>query len=207
MKILVAEDDKVASRHLQKCLVDMGYDIITAGEGRKAWQIVCDNDVGFVIADWMMPVMSGIELVEKIRERDEKTYCYTILLISKKDKNAMAKGISAGADDYITKPFKKEELAVRVRAGQRIIELQQELHETNKKQETLIIELEDALSRIKTLSGCLPICMSCKKIRDDKGYWNQLEQYIRDHSEAEFSHGICPDCAKKLYPDIYNGKD
>jgi phage/plasmid primase-like uncharacterized protein len=68
--------------------------------------------------------------------------------------------------------------------------------------EKLIHEIQGALAQIKKLSGLLPICASCKKIRDDKGYWNQIESYIRDHSEAEFSHGICPDCMKKLYPDI-----
>jgi len=68
--------------------------------------------------------------------------------------------------------------------------------------ERLIRELKKALEDIKQLSGLLPICSNCKKIRDDKGYWNQIEGYIRDHSEAEFSHGICPECAKELYPDL-----
>jgi len=207
MKILVAEDDRVTSRMLQKFLVDLGYDITAAFDGHQAWEIFCQDEIRFVITDWMMPVMNGIDLVEKIRKRDETTYCYIILLTAKNGKDAIVEGISAGADDYIVKPFDKEELAVRVRAWQSIIELQQELYETNNKQKKLIIDLEDALSRIKGLSGCLPICTSCKRIRDDKGSWNQLELYIRDHSEAEFSHGFCPDCAKKLYPDIYNGKD
>jgi hypothetical protein len=73
---------------------------------------------------------------------------------------------------------------------------------TEEEREQLITQLEEALGEIKTLSGFLPICSSCKRIRDDKGYWNQIESYIRDHSEAEFSHGICPECAKKLYPDF-----
>lgn len=68
------------------------------------------------------------------------------------------------------------------------------------------LKLENALSDIKKLSGLFPICSSCKKIRDDKGYWNQIEAYIRDHSEAEFSHSICPECAKKLYPDIFDAE-
>ena len=72
---------------------------------------------------------------------------------------------------------------------------------------TIQEEKEKALSELKVLSGLLPICASCKKIRDDKGYWGQIESYIRAHSEAEFSHGICPDCAKKLYPDIDLYKD
>ncbi|MFC1592061.1 response regulator [Thermodesulfobacteriota bacterium] len=72
--------------------------------------------------------------------------------------------------------------------------------------EKLISDLQAALKKVKTLSGMLPICASCKKVRDDKGYWNQIESYLKDHSEAEFSHGICPDCAKKLYPDFYDGE-
>jgi PAS domain S-box-containing protein len=70
------------------------------------------------------------------------------------------------------------------------------------KREELVKELQDALAKVKTLSGFLPICSSCKNIRDDEGYWNQIETYIRDHSEAEFSHSICPDCAKKLYSEL-----
>lgn len=73
--------------------------------------------------------------------------------------------------------------------------------------EELIQELENALAKVKTLSGLLPICAACKRIRDDKGYWNQIEAYIRDHSEAEFSHSICPECAKKLYPEFYHNKN
>ena len=68
--------------------------------------------------------------------------------------------------------------------------------------DNMIVELKDALLKVKTLSGLLPICASCKKIRDDKGYWNQIESYIHEHSEAEFSHSICPNCAKRLYPDL-----
>jgi len=72
--------------------------------------------------------------------------------------------------------------------------------------EKLIVELQDAIAEIKTLSGLLPICAHCKKIRDDKGYWRQIESYIIEHSEAEFSHGICPECAKKLYPELFEKK-
>ena len=73
------------------------------------------------------------------------------------------------------------------------------------KQKSLILELQKALAEVKTLSGMLPICAGCKKVRDDKGYWNQIESYLSDHSEAKFSHGICPECAKKLYPELFEG--
>ena len=85
------------------------------------------------------------------------------------------------------------------------IALQKEIDERKrieKEREKLISELQMAMAEVKKLSGFLPICSSCKKIRDDEGYWNQIESYIRDHSEAEFSHGICPECVKKLYPDF-----
>ena len=78
------------------------------------------------------------------------------------------------------------------------------IKQADKEKSVVIAELKKALEEIKTLSGFLPICASCKKIRDDKGYWNQIEVYISEHSEAEFSHGICPECAQKLYPDFYS---
>jgi GAF domain-containing protein len=83
-------------------------------------------------------------------------------------------------------------------------QLYAELKRSEEEQKRLVIQLQDALANIKTLHGLIPICASCKKIRDDKGYWNQIEAYIRDHSEAEFSHSICPVCMKKLYPDFSN---
>ena len=94
--------------------------------------------------------------------------------------------------------------------GAEVLVLQADI--TDKKQadqerEALIDELKDALDNIKTLKGLLPICANCKKIRDDKGYWNQIESYIQAHSIDEFSHGICPDCKKELYPDFYETPD
>jgi DNA-binding response OmpR family regulator len=198
VKILVIEDDLVTNRMLGKNLTNLGFDVIAAFNGLQGWEAYCRQDVQIVITDWMMPEMNGLEVIKKIRERDEKSFCYIILLTAKNKTNDVIEGIASGADEYIIKPFDKEELAVRVRAGQRIVELQQELLETNKEQKELIIGLEDALSQIRQLSGLLPICSYCKKIRDDNGYWNQLEVYIRDHSETEFTHGICPECSKAL---------
>jgi DNA-binding response OmpR family regulator len=202
MKILVIEDDPVTNRILGKNLTDLGFDVIAAFNGLQGWETYCREDVHIVITDWMMPDMNGLEVLKKIRERDEKSFCYIILLTAKNNTNDVVEGIASGADDYIIKPFDKEELAGRVRAGQRIVELQQELLATNKEQKELIVELEDALSKIRQLSGLLPICSYCKKIRDDKGFWNQLEVYISAHSETKFSHGICPECIKKVFPEL-----
>jgi len=86
------------------------------------------------------------------------------------------------------------------------LEIKERKHAETEK-DSLIVELKDALREVKTLSGLLPICASCKKIQDDRGYWNQMESYIRDRSEADFSHSICPECSKKLYPEISEEKD
>jgi FixJ family two-component response regulator len=114
------------------------------------------------------------------------------------------------ADEALKKAYEELELKVQERTAElRTANKALELENVQRKQaeqerEKVISELRDALAEVKTLSGLLPICASCKKIRDDKGYWNQIEVYIRKHSGAEFSHGICPDCARKLYPEIFN---
>src|SRR5439155_4831059 len=104
-------------------------------------------------------------------------------------------GLQAGADDYITKPFDRGELQARLQVGRRIVELQKGLADR-------VRELEAALSRVRQLQGLLPICAWCKKIRDDQNYWHQVETYIGSHSDARFSHGICPDCLKTVMEKV-----
>jgi PAS domain S-box-containing protein len=148
MKILVVEDNAFTNQVLEKYLVDLGFDVLTASNSRQGWEIFCREDIHFVITDWMMPEVNGLELIRKIRENNEKTYCYIILLTSKNTQTEIVKGISCGADDYIAKPFHKEELAVRVRAGQRVTELQEELLKTN---EQLKVELEERIMMTEIL--------------------------------------------------------
>ena len=143
MKILVVEDDAVTNLMLNKYLAELDFEVVTASDGLQGWDFFCQEDIHFVITDWMMPGMDGLELIKKIRDRNEKTYCYIILLTAKNDQEEIVEGISGGADDYIVKPFHKEELAVRVRSGQRVTKLQEELFETNKEQKKLIIELKE----------------------------------------------------------------
>jgi phosphoserine phosphatase RsbU/P len=120
---------------------------------------------------------------------------YVIMLTARGEKLDVIAGLDAGADDYLSKPFDPGELRARVDVGQRIIEMQERLA-------LQVEELIRANEHIKMLQGILPICSFCKKIRDDQGYWNQVEDYVSRHSEAEFSHSVCPECVKKYYPDF-----
>jgi DNA-binding response OmpR family regulator len=134
-----------------------------------------------------MPGMDGIEICRQIRQRPQSHPKYLILLTARRGQEDKIQGLKSGADDYITKPFNREELHARVQVGIRVLELQGALAQR-------VRELEEALSSVKTLQGLLPICSYCKKIRNDRNYWQQVEGYISDHSEAQFSHGICPEC-------------
>jgi DNA-binding response OmpR family regulator len=192
MRILIAEDDPISRRVLEAALAKWGYDVVVTCDGVEAWQGLRAKDAPkLAILDWMMPGIDGITICRKARESPDPQPTYIILLTAKGRREDTVEGLQAGADDYVTKPFDREELHARVQVGVRIVELQGNL--TNR-----VRDLEDALSQIKHLQGLLPICSYCKKIRDDQNYWQQVEKYITEHSEVQFSHGICPDCYEKF---------
>jgi len=191
MKILIAEDDVTSRRILEAILVKWSYEAITTSDGIEAWQALqTDNPPPIAIIDWMMPGMDGVEFCRRLRQTQTLTPTYVILLTSKRQQEDVVAGLDAGANDYIRKPFEREELRARIRVGERVVELQTALADRVKK-------LEEALVKIRTLQGLLPICSYCKKIRNDQDYWEQIETYVADHSQAEFTHGICPDCLEK----------
>jgi DNA-binding response OmpR family regulator len=191
MKALIADDDLTYRRMLQALLGKWGYDLVVAADGDAAWQVLHAPDAPQIaILDWMMPGKDGVEICRQIRESSQSDPKYIILLTSKGEKKDIVSGLDAGADDYITKPFESEELRARVQVGERILRLQSELARRVK-------ELQEALDQIETLEGILPICMYCKKIRNDQNYWQQVETYITQHSQAEFTHGLCPECFEK----------
>ena len=192
MRILIAEDDDVSRLELETLLIRHGHEVVAVSDGTEAWEVLQGEDPPLLsVLDWLMEEMDGVEVCRRVRERPGLQNVYLILLTSRGDKEHVLAGLQAGANDYVTKPFDRDELLARVRVGARMIGLQAEL--TSRVQ-----ELEDALARVKQLQGLLPICCYCKSIRDDQNYWHQVETYVKSHSEAEFSHGICPACWEKV---------
>lgn len=192
MKILIADDDVVSRRLLQALLVRWGYEVVVTCDGAQAWQALQSEEAPpLAILDWVMPGLSGLEVCRNVRQEATLTPPYIILLTSRSSQADIIAGLQAGADDYVTKPFDQEELLARLRVGTRVVQLQRSLADR-------VRELEDALSRVKQLQGLLPICSYCKKVRDDQNYWQQVESYITQHSEAKFSHSICPECYEQV---------
>jgi sigma-B regulation protein RsbU (phosphoserine phosphatase) len=196
MKVLVAEDEPVSRRILEAILVKWGYEVVVASDGIEALQILQAEKIPLLaILDWMMPGMDGIEVCQKVRGSIRLKPTYIILLTAKDRTEDIVLGLQMGADDYIRKPFDIRELRARIQVGLRIMDLQGALSDR-------VNELEIALSKVKQLQGLLPICCYCKKIRNDQNYWEQVEKYIIQHSEAQFSHGICPDCYQKAMSQV-----
>ena len=201
MRILIAEDDPVSRRVLQVALEKNGYDVIVTQNGSEAYTVLSRPDAPqLAILDWMMPELDGVDVCRKIREIKRSSYTYILLLTTKGDKEDVVTGLDAGADDYIKKPCNPKELLSRVRVGIRMIDLQNSLKEHVQK-------LEEASTQVQQLQGLLPICCYCKKIRNGDNYWQQVEKYISEYTEVEFSHGICPECYKSIIEEKYKKKE
>jgi phosphoserine phosphatase RsbU/P len=197
MKVLLAEDEPDTLQLLQILLAKWGYEAVATRDGAEAWEALSvEGAPPLAILDVMMPQLDGLEVCRRVKQADAPVPVYVIMLTAKTLPREIVSGLEAGADDYLTKPFDPSELRARIKVGERILELQRNLADR-------VAELEDALAHVKQLHGLLPICSYCKKIRDDQNYWEQVESYIGRHTEAQFSHGICPDCyAKFVTPDI-----
>ena len=188
MKVLVAEDDATTRRLLEALLQQWGYEVTACAEGNAAWATLSEPaGPSLAILDWSMPGLDGPEVIRRAREYIRDRDVYLILLTGKGNTDDVVAGFGAGADDYLVKPFQPPELRARMRAGHRVLDLEHALR-------VRVRELEEALANVKQLQGLLPMCSYCKKIRDDRDYWQQVETYFGSHTGATFSHGICPDC-------------
>jgi phosphoserine phosphatase RsbU/P len=200
--VLIAEDDPASRRLLEATLRRWGYDVMVTADGDEAWGALQRPDAPCVaILDWMMPRLDGVEICRRVRAQGSPTPPYVILLTANTRRADVVAGLEAGADDYIGKPFDHDELRARLIVAMRVVELRRRLAER-------VQELESAMGRVKQLHGLLPICAYCKKIRDDQNYWQRVEEYVSAHSDAQFSHGICPQCYEQfLAPELRAMRD
>ena len=197
MRILIAEDDPVSRRLLEVNLQKWGHQVTVTADGGEAWMALrADRAPRMAVIDWMMPGLDGPEVCRRVRLDPETRSIYVILLTARGRREDVIAGLEAGADDYVVKPFDPEELRARAQVGVRVVELQAALDDR-------VRDLEQALANVKQLRGLLPICSYCKKIRDDRNYWQQVESYVGQRSDAQFSHSICPECyVKHVEPEL-----
>jgi AmiR/NasT family two-component response regulator len=208
VRVLIAEDDYLNCEMIRGLLEEIWYTVVgEAADGLEAVEMTQSLQPDVVLMDIKMPDIDGLEATRLIFER-----CPTpvVVLTAYEAQELVEEASAVGVGAYLVKPPNAREMeraiTIAIARFDDLMELRRlnaELQAGNEARERLILELQDALAQLKTLSGLLPICASCKKIRDDDGYWNQLEAYIQDHSEVVFSHGLCPECAKRLYPQIF----
>lgn len=258
VNILIVEDSPTQTKLLRLILEEHGYQVDSAHNGIKALEKIRNNRPHLVITDIVMPEMDGFALCHSIKNDPEFKSIPVMLLTSLSDPQDVIKGLQAGADNFLTKPYEDTLLLSRIKyifanldlrkgkspaadieivfegqkysinasriqvidlllstydnaiqknnelhkAHEDLMEIHHQLEQKNIQLEKSNRDLQQALAEVKTLSGLLPICANCKKIRDDKGYWGQIESYMEKRTGVEFTHGICPDCAKKFFPDV-----
>jgi phosphoserine phosphatase RsbU/P len=182
MKVLIAEDDEASRSILSAQLHKLGFEVVETDNGAQAWEAYERELPSVVVTDWMMPEVDGLELCRRIRGFKRNEYTYIIILTAIEKPGAYLEGMGSGADDFISKPADVAELTARLGVAKRILALQMQKRQ---------------------LEELLPICPKCKKIHARADLWEPVESYISEHSEAQFSHGICPECyAKVIQPQL-----
>jgi sigma-B regulation protein RsbU (phosphoserine phosphatase) len=210
MSILIVDDSEDARCLLISLLRRAGYQqLLTAASAAEALAHLgtssVSNDesgIDLMLLDIDMPAINGIEACRRVKVDPCFRDMPVIMVTSHSDDQVLADAFAAGAMDYITKPFRPVELLARVRSA---LTLKQEMKARKAREEELITknsDLQRALQEIQTLRGLIKICSFCKRIQNDQGGWERLELYIREHSEAEFSHGICEECSRTHYPGL-----
>ena len=188
MQILIADDDPIGRTLALRALAGCGVDVLLAEDGHVAWRFVRERtEPTVLVLDRLMPGIDGLDLCRRARLLPASPPLYIVMVTGASETADVTAGLEAGADDYVVKPFDSAELKARAQVGMRVVALQESVARR-------LAELEQALASVKQLRGLLPMCAYCKKIRVDDKYWQQLEGYLSDHSEAEFTHGVCPEC-------------
>jgi len=176
MKILIAEDEPLAAKILQNALESLGHEVIATRNGAKAWEVFDHAPVRLIVSDWLMPALDGLGLCRKVRDRKKTPYTYFVLLTSQETKpENYDLAAEAGVDDFLTKPLDRPTIRMRLRVAERILRFTTE---------------------VRQLQEMIPICSQCRKVRNDKNYWQGVETYINEQTGSNFTHGICPECTE-----------
>ncbi len=183
MKILVVEDQPVVGMMLAAAMRALGHDVELVADGTEAWERLGDGEHRVVVSDWKMPGIDGLELCRRIRARDGEYIYYILVSVAGLTPVNREAALAAGVDDFLMKPVNPDELRMRLHVAERILQ---------------------ATAQITQLESFLPICCYCKKIRDDKDYWTQIEEYYAKRDGTRFSHGICPECYQREVEPQWN---
>ncbi len=201
-RILIVDDcaeDRVSYKHYLSQAGSPTYAFFEADTVEGGIKHFAESPPDCVLLDYRLPDGNGLDLLEWAASELAPHEIRVVMLTGHGDEEIIVNALQKGAMDYISKGRLSAEALCRTVC--KAIEkgaLLRALHERQLEKDRLIVELREALAQVKRLSGLLPICSSCKKVRDDAGYWQQVEVYVRDRSEAEFTHGICPECVKKV---------
>jgi DNA-binding response OmpR family regulator len=191
MKVLIADEDAVALARARALCDACGHETYTARDGAAAWRTLRAPDgPRLAIVDWVMPEIEGPELCKRLRADERLASTYVVLLTSNDRHADRVAGLEAGADDYLTKPFDPDELRARLKVGERVLALRTKLEER-------VADLEAALSRVRRLETLLPMCAWCKRVRNEKEYWQKVDDYVESLSGKRISHGMCPECFER----------
>ncbi|HEY5228599.1 MAG TPA: response regulator [Opitutaceae bacterium] len=178
MKVLAVEDDNVSRAVLKKALEGLGHEVIEARDGEEAWAAWLAEKLRVTVSDWQMPKLDGLKLCRRLRAQQGQDYVYFILLTGSHASAHNRRAASeAGVDDFLTKPIDISALWMRLRVAERILKYTTQVHQ---------------------LEEMMPMCSYCKKIRDDKNYWQQIESYINERTGTEISHSVCPECYQRV---------
>lgn len=200
LAVLYVEDEADTRDEVGQLLMRRVAKLWLAENGGIGLEAFRQQAPDLVITDIRMPVLDGLEMARRIRQLSPETQI--IVTTAYSDMAFMLAAIEIGVDQYVLKPIETGRLFAAIAKCAATVELRRAARKATEEREKLVEELQAALAKVKLLSGFLPICAACKNIRDDQGYWQRIEAYIHDHSEAVFTHGICPDCARKLYPEF-----
>jgi len=200
VSVLYVEDDSAAREEIILFLGHLVRDVTTAANGRDGLDLYRQKQFDLIVTDIRMPDMDGLQMARAVREIFKGTPI--IVTTAHSDSSFMMDAIDIGIDQYVVKPINMKKLAGAIGKSVEVIEYRRAHKRYLAERETLIADLQKALAENKILYGILSICSVCKKIKDNDGTWKQMEAYIHEHSEADFSHGYCPECAKKVMEEI-----